>query len=133
MNWSPVTLDDWLVRQKNTLDEVKGSVESIINEVRSRGDAALLDYAEKFDKIRPDAVRLNERDWDAAYESVSPDIAEALSEAYARISRFHELQKRDDFWMVETEPGVTLGSETTPLSRIGIYVPGGRAIIPQLL
>ncbi|QXO93645.1 histidinol dehydrogenase [Methanospirillum purgamenti] len=131
MNWSPVTLDDWLVRQKNTLDEVKGAVESIINEVRSRGDAALLDYAEKFDKIRPDAVRLSERDWDAAYESVSPDIAEALSEAYARISRFHELQKRDDFWMVETEPGVTLGVKTTPLSRIGIYVPGGRASYPS--
>ena len=127
MNWSPVTLDDWLIRQKSTLVEVRDSVEAIINEVRSRGDEALLDYAEKFDGIRPDAVRVSNADWDAAYEVVSPDVAEALAEAHARISRFHELQRREDFWMVTTEPGISLGVKTTPLSRVGIYVPGGLA------
>ena len=126
MNWSPVTLDDWLIRQKSTLVEVRDSVEAIINEVRSRGDEALLDYAEKFDGIRPDAIRLSNADWDAAYEVVSPDVAEALAEAHARISRFHELQRREDFWMVTTEPGISLGVKTT-LSRVGIYVPGGLA------
>lgn len=131
MNWSAVDLGDWLARQKNTLDEVKGPVESIINEVRVRGDAALLDFAEKFDKVRPETVRLGEREKDAAYEAVSPDVAEALSEAYARISRFHELQRREDLWLVSTEPGISLGVKTTPLSRVGIYVPGGRASYPS--
>ena len=131
MSWSPVTLENWLKRQKGTLDEVRGPVEAIISEVRSRGDAALLDYAEKFDKVRPEAVRLSEEDWDAAYDEVSPELAEALSEAYARISRFHELQRREDFWITETEPGISLGVKTTPLSRIGIYVPGGRASYPS--
>ncbi|PWR75158.1 histidinol dehydrogenase [Methanospirillum stamsii] len=131
MNWSPVELEDWLIRQKSTLDEVRGSVETIINEVRTRGDAALLDYAEKFDGVRPDAVKMSNADRDAAYEVVSPDVAEALSEAYARISRFHELQRRDDLWLVSTEPGITLGVKTTPLSRVGIYVPGGRASYPS--
>lgn len=131
MNWSPVTLEDWLLRQKSTLDEVRGSVETIVNDVKSRGDAALLDYAEKFDGIRPDAVRLGDDAWDAAYEAVSPEVAEAVSEAYARISRFHELQRREDFWMVSTEPGISLGVKTTPLSRVGIYVPGGRASYPS--
>ena len=131
MNWSPVTLEDWLLRQKNTLDEVRASVETIVNDVKSRGDAALLDYAEKFDGIRPDAVRLRDDAWDAAYEAVSPEVAEAVSEAYARISRFHELQRREDFWMVSTEPGISLGVKTTPLSRVGIYVPGGRASYPS--
>lgn len=131
MNWSPVELEDWLIRQKSTLDEVRGSVETIINEIRTRGDAALLDYAEKFDGVRPDAVKMSNADRDAAYEVVSPDVAEALSEAYARISRFHELQRHDDLWLVSTEPGITLGVKTTPLSRVGIYVPGGRASYPS--
>ncbi|NLV26101.1 MAG: histidinol dehydrogenase [Methanomicrobiales archaeon] len=127
MNWSPVDLEDWLARQKSTLDEVRSSVESIISEVRDRKDSALLDYAEKFDGIRPACVRMSNADRDAAYEHVSPDITEALSEAYARISRFHELQRRDDIWLSSTEPGISLGVKTTPLSRVGIYVPGGRA------
>ena len=131
MNWSPVELEDWLIRLKSTLDEVRGSVETIINEIKTRGDAALLDYAEKFDGVRPDAVKMSNADRDAAYEVVSPDVAEALSEAYARISRFHELQRRDDLWLVSTEPGITLGVKTTPLSRVGIYVPGGRASYPS--
>ncbi|HOJ97218.1 MAG TPA: histidinol dehydrogenase [Methanospirillum sp.] len=131
MSWSPVTLENWLNRQKGALDEVRGPVEAIIQEVRARGDAALLDYAEKFDGVRPNAVRISEQERDAAYEAVSPEIAEALSEAYARISRFHELQRRDDLWITETEPGISLGVKTTPLSRVGIYVPGGRASYPS--
>lgn len=127
MNWNPVELDSWLSRQKNTLDEVKNSVESIINEVKNRKDAALLDYAEKFDKVRPEHIKISNEERDAAYEFVSPDIAEALSEAYARICRFHELQRRDDLWLFSTEPGISLGVKTTPLSRVGIYVPGGLA------
>jgi len=125
MSWSPVTLENWLKRQKGALDEVRGPVEAIIQEVRGRGDAALLDYAEKFDGVRPHTVRLSEQERDAAYEAVPPEIAEALSEAYARISRFHELQRRDDLWITETEPGISLGVKTTPLSRVGMYVPGG--------
>ena len=131
MSWSLVTLDNWLTRQKSTLDEVREPVEAIIREVRTRGDAALLDYAEKFDGVRPESVRLSEQDRDAAYEEVSPELTEALAEAYARISRFHELQQREDFWITETEPGISLGVKTTSLTRIGIYVPGGRASYPS--
>ena len=54
-------------------------------------------------------------------------------EAYARIGRFHELQHRDDLWLATTDPGITLGVKTTPLSRVGIYVPGGRASYPTTL
>jgi len=94
MNWSSVTLNEWLARQKGSLDEVKGIVAVIIEEVRDRGDEALLDYCEKFDKIRPDRLLITEEQIDAAFEQVSPEVVEALSEAYARIARFHELQQR---------------------------------------
>ncbi len=131
MSWSPVTLDSWLKRQRHALDEVRDLVGTIIQEVRTRGDEALLDYAEKFDGVRPDAVRLDEQERDAAYEKVSPELEEALTEAYTRISKFHELQRREDLWITETEPGISLGVKTTPLTRIGIYVPGGRASYPS--
>jgi len=130
MNWSSINLDDWLSRQKRSFDEVSTTVKEIIDEVRSRGDSALLDLSEKFDKIRPESIKITGSEIDAAYEQVSPEICEALSEAYARISRFHELQHRDDLWLATTEPGITLGVKTTPLSRVGIYVPGGRAAYP---
>ena len=131
MNWSSVTLNEWLTRQKGSLDEVKGTVADIIEEVRGRGDEALLDYCEKFDKVRPDHLLVTEEQKDAAFEQVSPEVAEALSEAYARIARFHELQQRETLWLTSAEPGITLGVKTSPLERIGIYVPGGRASYPS--
>ena len=130
MSWS-VTLDSWLI-DKNTHLMKSGIWWTIIQEVRTRGDEALLDYAEKFDGVRPDAVRLDEQERDAAYEKVSPELEEALTEAYTRISKFHELQRREDLWITETEPGISLGVKTTPLTRIGIYVPGGRQVTRQL-
>lgn len=131
MNWSSVTLNEWLARQKGSLDEVKGTVTDIIEQVRNRGDEALFDYCEKFDKIRPEHLIVTDEQIDAAFEQVSPEVAEALSEAYARISRFHELQQRETLWLTSAEPGITLGVKTSPLDRIGIYVPGGRASYPS--
>lgn len=133
MNWSSINLEDWLSRQKRSLDEVGDVVRDIIEEVKSRGDSGLFDLCERFDKIRPESIIVTDDERDSAYEKVSPDLSEALMEAYARIGRFHELQHRDDLWLATTDPGITLGVKTTPLSRVGIYVPGGRASYPTTL
>lgn len=130
MNWSSVKLEDWLARQQGTIDDVRETVLGILDEVRVRGDAALLDFSEKFDHVRPTSLKVSDEERDAAYENVSPEVAEALSEAYARICRFHELQHREDLWL-SGSGGITLGVKTTPLSRVGIYIPGGRASYPS--
>ncbi|KQC06781.1 MAG: histidinol dehydrogenase, partial [Methanolinea sp. SDB] len=64
---------------------------------------------------------------ESAYDELETALVEAIIESEARISRFHEMQKPRDLWLEEVEPGVILGEKTTPLDRIGAYVPGGRA------
>lgn len=131
MVWTALTLDTWLSRQQATLTGVSGAVQTIIDEVADGGDTALLDLCERFDKIRPDHLRVSEDEIDDAYESVDPEIIEALAEAYSRISAFHELQRQKDLWLAGSGPGITLGVKTTPLERVGMYVPGGRAAYPS--
>ncbi len=132
MVWSALTLDTWLSRQQATLTGVTGAAQNIINEVAERGDAALHDLSERFDKVSLDHLRVSAEEIDTAYESVDPEIVEALTEAYARISSFHELQRQKDLWLAGSEDdGITLGVKTTPLERIGMYVPGGRAAYPS--
>ncbi|MDD1729584.1 MAG: histidinol dehydrogenase [Methanospirillum sp.] len=130
--WSALTLDTWLSRQQATLTGVTGAAQNIINEVAERGDAALHDLSERFDKVSLDHLRVSADEIDTAYETVDPEIIEALTEAYARISSFHELQRQKDLWLAGSEDdGITLGVKTTSLERIGMYVPGGRAAYPS--
>ncbi|HWQ64431.1 MAG TPA: histidinol dehydrogenase [Methanospirillum sp.] len=129
--WTALTLDTWLSRQQATLTDVTGAVQNIIDEVTGGGDEALFDLCERFDKIRLDHLRVSEDEIDEAYESVDPEIVEALTEAFSRIWTFHELQRQKDLWFSGTEDGITLGVKTTPLERIGMYVPGGRAAYPS--
>lgn len=131
MVWTALTLDTWLSRQQATLTDVTGAVQNIIDEVTGGGDEALFDLCERFDKIRLDHLRVSEDEIDEAYESVDPEIVEALTEAFSRIWTFHELQRQKDLWFSGTEDGITLGVKTTPLERIGMYVPGGRAAYPS--
>ncbi len=76
-------------------------------------------------------IAVSDEEREAAYDDVDTKIVESLIEAEARIERFHELQRPRDLWLEEIEPGIVLGIKTTPLQRIGIYVPGGRAPYPS--
>ena len=95
------------------------------------GDGALFELSEKFDKVHLDSITVDEDAREAVYEQVDTRITECLVEAEVRISRFHELQMPRELWLSEVEPGITLGVKTTPLSRVGAYVPGGRAAYPS--
>lgn len=112
------------------MEKVADDVSDIIAMVEKDGDKALIELTEKFDKVRLDALLVDRERIDEAYEKVDPELVEALEEAAFNIQRFHELQKRDDLWLKEMEPGITLGVKTTPLRTVGMYVPGGRAAYP---
>jgi len=129
--WSAVDVETWVSRRTSRLDEVHGPVREIIEKVKSGGDAALIELSEKFDMVHLDSVAVDEDAREAAYDQVDARVTECLVEAEARISRFHELQLPKGLWLSETEPGITLGIKTTPLSRVGAYVPGGRAAYPS--
>ena len=105
---------------------IEMAVEGIISDVRSRGDAALFDYAERFDGWRPDSLFVPERDFDEAEKAVPDDLKAAIERAMRNIRTFHEAQmpKGED---VETESGVRCWRRIVPIRSVGLYVPGGTA------
>ncbi|MDR3283451.1 MAG: histidinol dehydrogenase [Candidatus Methanoplasma sp.] len=121
----------WKKNRESKTDEVADAVQDIIDLVRFEGDKALKDLTLKFDKIVLDSVEVSRDEIEAAYEQVDPGLVDELEAAAYNIQRFHEMQAPPDLWLKETEPGVTLGVKSTPLERIGCYIPGGRASYPS--
>lgn len=106
-------------------------MEDIIAQVRNRGDAAVGELTAKFDKVQLNSFKITEMEMQTARDMVPPGIIQDLKRAAENIQRFHKLQKQNDIWFKEVEPGIILGVKTTPLERIGAYVPGGRAAYPS--
>ena len=131
MLWHPLNVESWVSMRRGSISDVKESVENIIQDVRENGDAALFALTEKFDKQKLTSLRISREAIDAAYDAVDPELVQALIEAEARITRFHEMQMDKSLWLEEMEPGITLGVKTTPLDRVGVYIPGGRAAYPS--
>jgi len=129
--WQALDIEAWIAGRRSDLDRVKGSVSEIIAKVREEGDAALIDLTKRFDGIDLADIAVSDEEREVAYDLVDAQLVESLAEAEVRISRFHEMQRGRDLWLQEMEPGITLGVRTTPLSRIGAYVPGGRAAYPS--
>ncbi len=129
--WKALDVGIWVAGRRSDLDRVKGPVSEIIGRVRREGDAALLDLTRRFDGIDLDEIAVPDEEREAAYDLVDAELVESLVQAEVRISDFHGLQRSRDLWLQEVEPGITLGVRTTPLSRVGAYVPGGRAAYPS--
>ena len=112
--------------------EQNAAVMEVVAAVRKEGDAALLRYTEKFDKVKltPDRLRVAPAEIEAAYAQVDPEFLKALRQAAANIRAFHEKQKRSS-WMDVTPDGTMLGMVIRPLRRVGLYVPGGKAAYPS--
>ena len=129
--WKQVSEDFWAKNRASKVDQVNDTVKGIIDMVQKDGDKALIELAEKFDKVKLKSVAATREDIEKAYEQVSQDIVEELENAAYNIERFHKMQKPAGLWLTEVEPGITLGVKTTPLERVGCYIPGGRASYPS--
>jgi histidinol dehydrogenase len=129
--WKQVDMEQWSVRRKGKLSQVRAPVEEIISKVRDDGDKALFELTERFDKVKLDHLRVSKAEIELAYHQVDPSLVQHLIKARDNIARFHQMQRRPDLWLKEVQPGVTLGVKTTPLDRIGAYIPGGRAAYPS--
>ncbi|NPC72140.1 histidinol dehydrogenase [Corallococcus exiguus] len=109
---------------------VASRVQALIARVRTEGDRALFDFAREFDRVELAALEVPRERWTAALESIPSDVREALTRAARNIARAHAAQ-RPQAIEVETEPGVIVGRRPDPLSRVGVYAPGGRAVYPS--
>ncbi len=109
---------------------VDAAVADILAEVRLNGDAALLNYTERFDGVRPACLRVGEAEIDAACREVGETFLGILREAAENIRNFHQRQVRQGFVQADT-PGIVMGQKLTALARVGVYVPGGTAAYPS--
>lgn len=115
---------------------IEQRVADILADVRTRGDAAVLDYTNRFDGLSASGMvelELTQAELCAAFDSLPAVQREALQAAAARVRRYHEAQKRasGESWSYRDEDGTLLGQKVTPLDRVGIYVPGGKAAYPS--
>ena len=123
----------WSMEQDAAIEE---RVAAILADVQRRGDAAVLEYTARFDGLNaPDlaALELTQAELQAAFDSL-PDVQKnALTEAAARVRSYHEAQKQatGQSWSYRDADGTLLGQKVTPLDRVGIYVPGGKAAYPS--
>ncbi len=125
-----LTERDEIFSVKESRVDVSGVVKGIIDDVRARGDEALLYYAEKFDKASLTSLRVTDEEIEEAKRSVSENFLRILGEARENIAVFHREQKRDHFEIKRGE-GVILGQRIIPVERAGLYVPGGTAAYPS--
>ena len=121
----------WQRNRSSKVDDVMETARNIIADVQKDGDKAIKAYTEKFDKIKLDRLQVSREEIEEAYEKVDPELVEELENAAYNIERFHKMQLPQDLWLSEVEPGITLGVKSTPLERVGCYIPGGRASYPS--
>jgi histidinol dehydrogenase len=132
-NYSNLTSADvqrLVQRNVDPANEIRTLVEDVIDHVKQHGDRALLDYAHKFDKVELNKLYLDKTELEEIAAAVSADQQEALQVAYANIYKFHKAQlKTED--KVETMPGVTCWRELRAIEKVGLYIPGGTAVLPS--
>jgi len=110
--------------------EVLGVAQRIIDDVRRRGDEALLEYTAQFDKAELTDLRVSDEEVEAAVAEVGDAFRSAIANAALAIEDFHQREVRQS-WFTTVEGGVFLGQQIVPIARVGIYVPGGRACYPS--
>ncbi len=125
-------LENLLKRSPNQYVEYEAAVMEILNQVREKGDLALFTYTEKFDKayIDADCIRVTEEEIQEAYELVEPKLLDIIRKARRNIEDYHAKQRQYS-WFDSKPDGTLLGQKVTPLQRVGVYVPGGKAVYPS--
>jgi histidinol dehydrogenase len=114
-------------------ESIDRAAASILADVRQRGDAALLEYTQRYDRVQAtsiDALEIPRADWEAALASLPANQRNALEAAADRVRSYH-VHQRAESWSYTEADGTVLGQQITPLDRVGLYVPGGKAAYPS--
>ncbi|UOO38697.1 histidinol dehydrogenase [Oscillospiraceae bacterium CM] len=121
---------DQIFYRSDDTSGIEKTVAAILSDVRENGDAALFQYAKKFDGAELAALEVTQEEFDAAEETADDALVAIMQKAAANIEAFHRNQVRQGF-VVTQKNGVVLGQKITPLARVGVYVPGGTASYPS--
>ena len=125
-------LDTLLKRSPNHYRSYEGQVAEILNEVREKKDMALFEFTKRFDgaSISAATIQVTQEEIEEAYTLVEPSLIEVIKKALVNIKAYHEKQKQYS-WFDSTTQGTILGQKVTALSKVGVYVPGGKAAYPS--
>ena len=125
-------LENLLKRSPNSYGEFEGRVNEIIENVREKRDAAIFDYTKRFDgaDINAENILVTEDEIKEAYGKVDEKLLEVIRKALVNIRKYHEKQRQYS-WFDSEESGIILGQKVTALEKVGVYVPGGKAVYPS--
>jgi histidinol dehydrogenase len=122
-------------RAEVDITDLLPTAQEIINQVRTRGDEAVVEYARKFDApgFEGHMLRALPEHFEAARKALAPDVIEAIKQAHANIHAFHSEQMPEPMWFTEVAPGVMAGEKISPVASAGLYVPRGKGAFPSVM
>ena len=125
-------LENLLKRSPNNYGKFESAVAQILDKVKKDGDEALFAYTKDFDKaeVTKETIRVTEAEIEEAYAQIDPALLGVIRKALVNIRKYHEKQIQNSWFTSETN-GTMLGQKVTPLNRVGVYVPGGKAVYPS--
>ncbi len=125
-------LEDLLKRSPNNYGQYEQGVQEILAHVKAEKDQAVFEYTKKFDhaEINADNIKVTEEEIEEAYKAVDPKLVEIIRKALGNIRTYHEKQRQYS-WFDSKPDGTILGQKVTALHRVGVYVPGGKAVYPS--
>ncbi len=129
---STADIDKLVLRNSDPNQSIQSTVNDIIEDVRQNGDAALINYAAKFDQVQLEKLYLEKEEIEELAATISRDQQRALEIAFQNIHKFHSTQLKRER-VVETMPGVKCWREVRPIEKVGLYIPGGSAVLPSTL
>ena len=119
-----------LNRNEENFDLIDATVKEVMIDVKQHGDAALKKYTEKFDGVKITSLKVQPEEIVAAFQTLDDEFLNVLQEAKQNITDFHEKQLEKS-WFNDKNDGIILGQKVTPLERVGVYIPGGKATYPS--
>lgn len=123
-------------RSEAEIEDVSAAAQAIIDDVRERGDVALIDYARKFDRADVSAgLKATDEEFERAYATLEPAVLEAIRTAVDNVSEHHRQQRArvEPIWLDPVRPGVYAGEKITPIESVGLYVPRGKGAFPSVM
>lgn len=131
-NLSTEEIDKLVLRNSDPNHSIQSTVNEIIDDVRQNGDTALVNYAAKFDQVQLEKLYLDKAEIEELAMTIGREQQRALEIAFQNIHKFHSVQNKRER-VVETMPGVKCWREIRPIEKVGLYIPGGSAVLPSTL
>jgi histidinol dehydrogenase len=122
-------------RAEQDISDLLPLAQEVTARIRDEGDAAVVEYTQRFDAetFSADMLKATSEDFATARASLEPEIIQAIEDAHANIHKFHAEQMPEPMWFMEVQPGIMAGEKTTPIASVGLYVPRGKGAFPSVM